>query len=42
MEVEGGVCTLEFSGPQALAMSIAAAIRDKFPLLKECKIKQLD
>jgi Fe-S cluster biogenesis protein NfuA len=41
LDVEDGVCVLEFSGPLALAQSIASAIKGKFPLVKECKIKQV-
>jgi Fe-S cluster biogenesis protein NfuA len=32
---------LEFSGPVALAQSIASSIKGKFPLVAECKIKQV-
>ena len=39
--VESGVVSLEFSGPLALAQSIASSIKGKFPLVKECKIKQV-
>ena len=41
VEVESGVVTLAFSGPLALAQSIASSIKGKFPLVKECKIKQV-
>jgi Fe-S cluster biogenesis protein NfuA len=41
LKVEDGVCSLEFSGPVALAQSIASSIKGKFPLVKECKIKQV-
>ena len=41
LEVTDGVCSLEFSGPVALAQSIASSIKQKFPLVKECKIKQV-
>jgi len=41
LEVKDGICSLEFSGPQALAMSIASSVKGKFPLVKECKIKQV-
>lgn len=39
--VSDGICSLEFSGPVALAQSIASSIKGKFPLVKECKIKQV-
>ena len=39
--VEDGIVSLEFSGPVALAQSIASSIKGKFPLVKECKIKQV-
>jgi len=41
VEVESGVVTLAFSGPLALAQSVASSIKGKFPLVKECKIKQV-
>lgn len=39
--LERGVCVLRFKGPQALAFSIAQAIKTKFPLVRECKIRQV-
>jgi len=39
--LERGVCVLKFRGPQALAFSIAQAIKTKFPLVRECKIRQV-
>lgn len=39
--LERGVCILRFKGPQALAFSIAQAIKTKFPLVRECKIRQV-
>ena len=41
LEVGDGMCSLEFSGPVALAQSIASSIKGKFPLIRECKIKQV-
>jgi len=41
VEVESGVVTLAFSGPLALAQSVASSIKGKFPLVKECKITQV-
>ena len=41
VEVESGVVTLAFAGPLALAQSVASSIKGKFPLVKECKIKQV-
>ena len=41
LTLERGVLLLEFQGPQALAFSIAEAIKKKFPLVRECKIKQI-
>ena len=39
--LERGVCVLKFRGPKALAFSIAEAIKTKFPLVRECKIRQV-
>ena len=39
--LERGVCVLKFRGPKALAFSIAQAIKTKFPLVRECKIRQV-
>ena len=41
LTLERGVLLLEFKGPQALAFSIAESIKKKFPLVRECKIKQI-
>ena len=40
--LERGVCVLRFKGPQALAFSIAQALKNKFPLVRECKIRQVN
>ena len=37
-----GICILRFKGPQALAFSIAQALKQKFPLVRECKIRQVN
>ena len=39
--LERGVCVLKFKGPQALAFSIAQALKTKFPFVRECKIRQI-
>ena len=41
LEVVDGTVAIEFSGPLALAQSIASSIKGKFPLAKEVRIKQV-
>ena len=41
LEVVEGTVAIEFSGPLALAQSIASSIKGKFPLAREVRIKQV-
>lgn len=42
LSVEDGVCTVKFKGPRPIAMGIQAAIKDKFPDVKNVVLNDWD